>query len=59
MVCGERPKGKSCKLKEHRSRLNKRKTFFTMRVVRHLNRLPRATVDILYLKVFKDRPDEI
>lgn len=59
MICGERPKGKSCKLKEYRSRLNKRKTFFTMRVVRHLNRLPRAAVDILYLKMFKDRLDEI
>lgn len=29
MVYGERVKGKSCKLKEHRSRLNVRKTFFS------------------------------
>ncbi|KFQ98347.1 hypothetical protein Y956_11298, partial [Nipponia nippon] len=46
------------KLKEGRFRLNIRKKFFTMRVVRHPNRLPREAADAPSLEVFKARLDE-
>jgi len=46
-----------CKLKEGRFRLDIRKKFFTMMVVKHWHRLPREVVDTPSLKAFKARLD--
>ena len=57
-VCGDRTSGNCFKLKEGRFRLDIRKKFFTVRMVRHWDRLPRYVVDAPSLETFKAKLDQ-
>ena len=57
-TCSNRTGENAFQLEEGRFRVDIRKKFFTVRVVRHWNRLASEVVDIPYLEAFKARLDE-
>ena len=57
-ICGDRTREYGFKLEKGRFRLDIRKKSFTVRVVKHWNRLPREVVDVLSLETFKVRMDK-
>ena len=57
-VCGDRTRGNGFKLREGRFCKDIKKKSYTVRVVRHCDRLPSHVVNVLSLETFKARLDQ-